>query len=158
MILALRHGGKVLWMGNGGSAADSQHLAADLVGRFTRERPGFASMALTTDTSVLTAVANDYSFEHVFSRQIEAICSPQDIVVAISTSGNSRNVLAGILAARKRGAFTVGLIGAKGDIGDMVDICLRVPSQVTARIQEAHILLGHILCDWIEAELCVTSV
>ncbi len=152
MILALRNGGKVLWMGNGGSAADSQHLAADLVGRFMRERRGFASMALTTDTSVLTAVANDYSFEHVFSRQIEALCTPQDIVVAISTSGNSRNVLAGVLAARERGAFTVGLMGATGDMGDIVDICLRVPSQVTARIQEAHILIGHILCNWVETE------
>jgi D-sedoheptulose 7-phosphate isomerase len=139
-------------MGNGGSAADSQHLAADLVGRFMRERRGFASMALTTDTSVLTAVANDYSFEHVFSRQIEALCTPQDIVVAISTSGNSRNVLAGVLAARERGAFTVGLMGATGDMGDIVDICLRVPSQVTARIQEAHILIGHILCNWVETE------
>jgi D-sedoheptulose 7-phosphate isomerase len=117
-----------------------------------RERRGFASMALTTDTSVLTAVANDYSFEHVFSRQIEALCTPQDIVVAISTSGNSRNVLAGVLAARERGAFTVGLMGATGDMGDIVDICLRVPSQVTARIQEAHILIGHILCNWVETE------
>jgi D-sedoheptulose 7-phosphate isomerase len=152
ITLALHNGGKVLWMGNGGSAADSQHLAAELVGRFTRERRGLASIALTTDTSVLTAIANDYSFASIFSRQIEAICNPQDVVIAISTSGNSENVLRAVSAAKNRGAFTVGLTGKGGKIADLVDVCLFVPSGVTARIQEAHILIGHILCDCVESQ------
>jgi len=151
---ALRNGGKVLWMGNGGSAADSQHMAAELVGRFARERRALASVALTTDTSILTAVANDYSFADIFSRQIEALCNPQDVVIGISTSGNSENVLRGFSAARRKGAFTVGLTGQGGKMAarGIVDVCILVPSQVTARIQEAHILIGHILCDCVEAQ------
>lgn len=153
MIFALRRGGKVVWMGNGGSAADSQHLAAELVGRFGRERRGLASLALTTDSSVLTSLANDYSFEHVFSRQIEALCSPKDVVIGISTSGNSANVLAGLRTARRLGAFTVALSGmGSNGITNIADVCIRVPSNVTARIQEAHILIGHMLCDWVESE------
>lgn len=153
IIWALRCGGKVLWMGNGGSAADSQHLAAELVGRFVRERPGLASIALTTNSSVLTALANDFSFEDIFSRQIEALCCPQDVVVAISTSGESPNVVAGLCAARRRGAFTIALTGRNGTMEENADLCIRVPSHNTARIQEAHILIGHILCDWVEADL-----
>ena len=153
MILALRCRGKVLWMGNGGSAADSQHLAAEFVGRFVRERAGLASIALTTNSSVLTALSNDFSFEDVFSRQIDALCCPQDVVVAISTSGKSLNVLAGLCAARRVGAFTVALTGSNGTLGENADLCIRVPSHITARIQEAHILIGHVLCDWVEAEL-----
>jgi D-sedoheptulose 7-phosphate isomerase len=144
-------------MGNGGSAADSQHLAAELVGRFARERRGLASMALTTDTSILTALANDYCFDHVFSRQIEALCFPQDMVVAISTSGNSKNVLLGVSAAKKIGACTVGLSGESGKLAEMVDMCISVPTHTTARIQEAHILVGHILCDSVERAFCRTS-
>jgi D-sedoheptulose 7-phosphate isomerase len=157
MIAVLRDGGKVLWMGNGGSAADSQHLAAELVGRFARERRGLASMALTTDTSILTALANDYCFDHVFSRQIEALCFPQDMVVAISTSGNSKNVLLGVSAAKKIGAYTVGLSGESGKLAEMVEICISVPTHSTARIQEAHILVGHILCDSVERAFCETA-
>src|SRR5215469_4216476 len=141
VTLALRNGGKVLWMGNGGSAADSQHMAAEFVGRFARERHGLASLALTTDTSVLTSIANDYSFADIFRRQVETLCNPQDVVIGISTSGNSENVLRGLLAAKQKGAFTVGLTGKGGKIAaaGIVDVCIRVPSQVPARIQEAHI-------------------
>lgn len=152
MSACLSMGRKILWMGNGGSAADSQHLAAELVGRFSRERKGLASVALTTDTSILTAVGNDYGYDKIFSRQVEAICKPGDIVVGLSTSGNSPNVLEALRAARKLGALTVGLSGNDG--GSMLneaDYCLIAPSKVTARIQEAHILMGHILCDWVEA-------
>jgi D-sedoheptulose 7-phosphate isomerase len=148
----LAAGGKIIWMGNGGSAADSQHLAAEFVCRFSRERQGLASIALTTDSSILTAVSNDFGFEWVFSRQIEALCSPGDIVVGISTSGNSANVINALREARARRAMTVGFGG--GDGGAMrgeVDHCLLVPSSVTARIQEAHILMGHLLCDSVEA-------
>ncbi len=148
----LEGGGKVLWMGNGGSAADSQHLAAELVGRFSRERRALASIALTTDTSILTAVGNDYGYEKIFARQIDALCQPGDIVIGISTSGNSPNVLEALRLARERAATTVGFTGGDGGaICDAVDYCFIVPSRVTARIQEAHILMGHLLCDWVEA-------
>ncbi len=148
----LESGGKICWMGNGGSAADSQHLAAELVGRYERERPGIASIALTTDTSILTAVANDYEYDHVFSRQIEALCTNSDAVIGISTSGSSPNVIRGILAARERGAYTVGLSGRDGgELARCADDCITVSSGNTARIQEAHALLGHVLCEWIEA-------
>lgn len=154
MTDSLRQNGKILWMGNGGSAADCQHLAAELVGRFAKERRALPSIALTTDTSILTAVANDYSFATVFARQIQALCQPQDIVVGISTSGNSDNVIAGIQAAREIGAYTIGMTGESGGkLRDLVDICLRVPSSNTPRIQEAHIFIGHTLCEWIEAAL-----
>lgn len=152
MVDCLAAGGKVLWMGNGGSAADSQHLAAELVGRYSRERRGLASIALTTDTSILTAVGNDYGYERIFARQIDALCRPGDIVIGISTSGNSPNVLEALKLARDMGGVTVGFTG--GDGGAMrneVSHCLTVPSKVTARIQEAHILMGHLLCDWVEA-------
>lgn len=151
-ILA-RH--KVLWCGNGGSAADSQHLAAELMGRFRRERCGLASLALTTDTSILTAVANDYGYERVFQRQVEALCTQGDVLVGISTSGSSKNVCEALETARRIGAFTVAFTGESG--GTMADIAhatLRVPSKDTARIQEAHILCGHMICDWIELCVC----
>jgi len=151
MIAALRNCGMILWMGKGGNAADSQHLATELVGRFARERRGLASIALTTDTSIITAVANDYSFDRVFSRQIEASCFPQDMVIALSTSGNSKNVLLGVLLAVKSiGAYTVGLSGAGGQLVEKADMCINVPSHSTARIQETYILVGHILCDSVE--------
>jgi len=150
----LAGGSKILWMGNGGSAADCQHLAAEIVGRFSRERPALPSIALTTDTSILTAIGNDCGYEKVFARQIEALCQAGDVVVGISTSGNSSNVLEGLKAARDRGALTVGLTGGNGgSMCALVDYCLIVPSRDTARIQEAHILMGHLLCDWVEAEL-----
>lgn len=152
MVDAIRSGGKILWMGNGGSAADSQHLAAELVGRYNRERKGLPSIALTTDPSILTAVSNDYGFDAIFARQIEALASNRDVVVGISTSGRSQNVLNGIKKAREIGAYTVAFAGKDGgQLAKAVDIALVVPSQTTSRIQEGHILLGHILCDWIEA-------
>ncbi len=151
---ALKEGGKVLWMGNGGSAADSQHLAAELVGRYTRERPAAAAIALTTDTSILTAVANDYGFESIFARQIEALCAPGDVVVGISTSGNSPNVLAGIEKARAMGAYTIGFTGGDGGrLAELADVSLVAPAEEVSRIQECHILIGHIICDWVEAGL-----
>jgi D-sedoheptulose 7-phosphate isomerase len=153
MTAVLRSGGKILWCGNGGSAADSQHLAAELVGRFRRERRGFASIALTTDTSILTSVANDYGYEAVFSRQIEGIGNLGDLLVGISTSGNSHNVIAALEAARFQGLVTVGFTGeGGGKIAHIADHLLAIASCDTARIQEAHILAGHMLCDWIEIE------
>jgi D-sedoheptulose 7-phosphate isomerase len=154
MLACLRSGGKVLWMGNGGSAADSQHLAAELVGRYSRERLGLPSIALTTNTSILTAVGNDYDFESIFARQIQALCNDNDLVVGISTSGQSINVLRGIESARRIGAFTVGFCGGSGGpLAQTADVALIVPSQVTARIQEAHILIGHIICEWLDTQL-----
>jgi len=152
--LCLRSGGRIFWMGNGGSAADCQHLAAELVGRFERDRPGLASIALTTDTSILTSVGNDYGFERIFARQVEALCGPADLLIGLSTSGNSRNVLAALDAAAPRGTFRVGLSGGSGgQLRDKTDLCLVVPSANTARIQEAHILIGHMLCDLVETAL-----
>ncbi len=146
MLDALRGGGKILWCGNGGSAGDAQHLAAELVGRFSRERRGLASMALTTDTSILTAVANDYGFEAVFSRQVEALGRPGDVLVAMSTSGKSRNVLAAVQAARAQGLVTVAFTGAGGGkLGPLADHLLAVDARVLARVQEAHMLAGHLL-------------
>ena len=150
----LSNSGKILWMGNGGSAADCQHLAAEMVGRFARERPGLASIALTTDTSILTAVGNDYGFEKIFARQIDALCKPGDVVVGISTSGNSANVLEAIQLANERDALTIGFSGGEGGaLKEAANDCLVVPSSDTARIQEAHILMGHLLCDWVEDAL-----
>ena len=151
MCSTLRTGGKILWCGNGGSAADAQHLAAELVGRFRRERRGLASVALTTDTSILTAVGNDYGYEVIFSRQVEALGRPQDMLVGISTSGNSPNVVAALNAARALGMKTVAFTGVGGGtMATLADHLLAVPSKNTARIQETHILAGHMLCDWIE--------
>jgi D-sedoheptulose 7-phosphate isomerase len=158
MSRAVLDGKKVLWCGNGGSAADSQHLAAELTGRFRRERRGLPSIALTTDTSVLTAVGNDYGFERIFARQVEALCSRGDVLVGISTSGNSPNVCAALETARQIGAFTVAFTGAHGGaLAGKADEALRVPSEETARIQEGHILCGHMLCDWVEMCVCKTS-
>jgi D-sedoheptulose 7-phosphate isomerase len=148
---AILSGKKVMWCGNGGSAADSQHLAAELVGRFRRERRGLASIALTTNTSILTAIGNDYGYDHVFRRQIEALCAAGDVVVGLSTSGNSKNVCSALEAARDLGAFTVAFTGESGGrAADVADISLRVSSKDTARIQEGHILCGHMICDWVE--------
>jgi D-sedoheptulose 7-phosphate isomerase len=155
MTRAICAGNKILWCGNGGSAADSQHMAAELVGRFRRERRGFASIALTTDTSILTAVGNDYGYEKVFQRQVEALCVKGDVLVGLSTSGNSRNVCAAIEAAREAGAFTVAFTGESGGaMARLAEVVLRIASNDTARIQEAHILCGHVLCDSIELDIC----
>lgn len=151
MAAALHRGNQVLWCGNGGSAGDSQHLAAEIVGRFRRERRGLPSIALTTDTSILTAVANDYGYEAVFSRQVEAMGRPGDLLVGISTSGNSRNVIAALETAKLHGLLTVAFTGQGGGLaGALADYVFAVDSRDTARIQEAHILAGHMLCDWLE--------
>ncbi len=155
MVDAIIAGKKIIWCGNGGSAADSQHLAAELVGRFRRERKGIASIALTTDTSILTAIANDYGYECVFSRQLEALCTAGDVVVGISTSGNSKNVCLAFQTAEERGATTVAFTGSGGGkMAELANLSVKISSKDTARIQEGHILLGHMLCDWIEAVMC----
>jgi D-sedoheptulose 7-phosphate isomerase len=145
---ALAGGHKILFCGNGGSAADSQHLAAEIVGRFQKERPSLPALALTVDTSVLTAVANDYGYDTVFSRQVEGLGNDGDVLVGISTSGNSKNVIAAIEAARKKQMKVIGFTGiGGGKMADLCDVCLVVPSRVTARTQEMHIMMGHILCE-----------
>jgi D-sedoheptulose 7-phosphate isomerase len=155
MVEAIQIGGRVLWCGNGGSAADCQHLAAEFVGRFRRERRGLASIALTTDSSVLTAIGNDYGFHEIFRRQVQALCTPTDVVVGISTSGNSQNVCAALKEAREIGAFTACFTGIDGgEMAGIGDVVLKIASKDTARIQEAHILAGHILCDWVESAVC----
>ncbi|MEA3278111.1 MAG: D-sedoheptulose 7-phosphate isomerase [Pseudomonadota bacterium] len=152
MIECIGNGGKLCWCGNGGSAADSQHLAAEMVVRFERERRGLPAMAFNTDTSILTAVGNDLGFERIFARQVEALMRPDDLLVAISTSGTSSNILQAVRTANEKGIETLGLTGRDGGILlDLADHCLVVPSGNTARIQEAHILIGHILCDLVEA-------
>jgi len=148
---ALRSAGKIVFFGNGGSAADAQHLAAELVVRLQTERPGLAALALTTNTSVLTAAANDYGFERVFSRQIESLVTKLDVLVALSTSGSSPNIVKGAEAGRQRGAFVVALTGESGgSLAAKVDLLLNVPSSDAQRIQEAHITIGHIACSLIE--------
>lgn len=158
MSRAILSGNKILWCGNGGSAADSQHLAAELVGRFLSERRGLPSIALTTNTSILTAIGNDYGYEHVFRRQIEALCVRGDIVVGISTSGNSKNVCLALEAGRAMGAFTVAFTGQNGGaMAKIADEVLQIPSTATPRIQEGHILCGHMLCDFVEQCYCESS-
>ena len=152
---ALSRGNKVLFCGNGGSAADAQHLAAELMGRFLFDRRPMPAVALTVDTSALTAIGNDYGYEHVFSRQLRGIAQPGDILVAISTSGNSPNVIHAIEAARDLGLKSVGLTGADGGrMKPLCDICIVVPSDRTNHIQEMHIAVGHAMCQEIEADLC----
>jgi D-sedoheptulose 7-phosphate isomerase len=154
MVEALRRGRKVIWMGNGGSAADAQHLAAELVSKFYMEREGLPSLALSCNTSVLTAVGNDYGFEHVFERQVEALAREGDVVVGISTSGTSPNVLRAIERARDMGCITVGMTGRSGGLlFGAVDLCLRAPSDDTPRIQEVHITAGHIICELVESTM-----
>ena len=148
---ALRSGGKLVFFGNGGSAADAQHLAAELVVRLQAERPGLAALALTTNTSVLTAAGNDFGFERIFSRQIESLVSWQDVLIALSTSGTSPNIVKGLETGRARGAFLVALTGESGgSLTNRVDLLLNVPSADSQRIQEAHITIGHIVCSLIE--------
>lgn len=148
---ALRGNGKLVFFGNGGSAADALHLSAELVVRLRTERKGLAALALTTNPSVLTAAGNDYGFESIFSRQIESLLAPQDILIALSTSGKSPNVLRGVEAGRARGAYLVAFTGETGgNLSSKVDLLLNVPSRDPQRIQEAHITIGHIACSLIE--------
>lgn len=149
----IKAGGKILLMGNGGSAADSQHIAAEIVGRFKKERKGLPAIALTTDTSILTSVGNDYGYDYIFARQIEALCRAEDLVIGITTSGNSTNIVNAMQVAKEIGATTIGLTGGNG--GKLTAICdhnLIMPSSVTARIQEAHIFVGHCLCEILESD------
>jgi D-sedoheptulose 7-phosphate isomerase len=153
-IEALRQGHKILFAGNGGSAADAQHLAAELVSRFAYDRPGLPAFALTTDTSVLTAIGNDYGYERLFSRQVEAVGSAGDVFFGLSTSGRSPNVLNAFDVARAKGLVTVGMTGhAGGQMPARCDYLLRVPSDSTPRIQEGHIAIGHAICQIIEAQI-----
>ncbi len=155
IIEALRKNGKVMLFGNGGSAADSQHIAAELVGRFKKDRTAMAAIALTTNTSVLTSLANDYGYEVVFAKQIEALGQKNDIAIGISTSGKAKNVALGIKQAKKMGIRTVALTGGDGgEIAKLADTSLVVPSAMTARVQEAHITIGHIICELVEQALC----
>ena len=147
----LKQGHKLLFCGNGGSASDSQHLAAEFVGRYEKERRALAAIALTTDTSILTAVSNDYGYERVFERQVEALGQKGDILIAISTSGNSKNVLKAVEKAKALGLYTVGLTGGNGGaLKSAADLVLVIPSKKTSRIQESHILIGHILCECVD--------
>jgi D-sedoheptulose 7-phosphate isomerase len=150
-LKALRDGKKILFFGNGGSAADAQHLAAELVVRYRINRPALAGLALTTDTSILTAHSNDFGYETVFARQIEALAQPGDVVIGISTSGTSKNVLLGLQAANKRGCVTIAFTGEKGaDCAAEAALSFKAPSAITARVQECHLLIGHLLCDVVE--------
>ncbi|MEY5100993.1 MAG: hypothetical protein RJA36_3712 [Pseudomonadota bacterium] len=153
-VAALQAGNKLLFCGNGGSAADSQHLAAELTGRFIKDRKPLAALALSTDTSALTCIANDYTFDEVFARQVQGLGRAGDVLVAISTSGNSRNVIRAVEEAHALGLKVIGLLGRDGGaLKPMCDLAIVVPSPVTARVQEAHILIGHTLCGMIEQQL-----
>lgn len=150
----LSAGGQLLIFGNGGSASDAAHIAAEFVGRFQRERRGYPAVALGDNASAVTAIANDYGFERVFARQVEALGRPGDVAVAISTSGRSPNVVAGAVAARDAGLRTIALTGAQPcPLSDIADVCLHAPAAVTARVQEGHILMAHVICDLVERDL-----
>lgn len=154
LVETMKIGNKLLIMGNGGSAADAQHFAAEIVGRFKMERPALPAIALSTDTSIITAIGNDYGFERIFSRQVEALAAPGDALIAISTSGNSANILQALLTGRQAGCSAIGLLGKDGGtIREICDLSLIIPSDDTPRIQEGHITVIHILCDLIEQTL-----
>ena len=154
IVAALRSGNKLLIIGNGGSAADAQHIAAEIVGRYKHDRPAYAAIALTTDTSALTAIANDYGFEQVFARQVAGLGSRGDVLLALSTSGRSPNILAALRAARERGLVTVGFTGAKGEtLGALCDHLLVAPSDDTPVIQQIHLAIAHGICDEIEQSM-----
>ena len=153
-VESLRAGGKVMFAGNGGSAADAQHWAGELVSRFYYDRPGLAAIALTTDSSILTAIGNDYGYDYTFARQIEALGQEGDVFVAISTSGRSKNILRALDASEAKGVRVIGFTGAGGgDMAGRCEVCFRVPSEETPRIQEGHEFIGHLLCALIEAGL-----
>jgi D-sedoheptulose 7-phosphate isomerase len=150
----LRAGNKILFFGNGGSASDSQHLTAEFVGRYEKDRRALAAISFTTDTSILTAVANDYGYDRVFERQMEALGKKNDVAIAISTSGNSKNVLAAVKRAREMGVYTIAFTGnTGGELKALVDLAIVIPSKKTSRIQESHIMIGHILCECVDDAL-----
>ena len=147
----LRDGHKVLICGNGGSAADAQHIAGEFVGRFLKERRALPAIALTTDTSILTAIGNDYAFDVIFSRQVEALGAPGDVLIGITTSGNSPDVLRAVEAARRVGLRTIGLTGQSGGkLAPLADVCIRVPTTATPRVQEGHIAIAHVICELVD--------
>lgn len=155
VIESLKRGGKVILFGNGGSAADSQHIAAELIGRFKKDRQALPAIALTTDTSILTSLANDYGYETIFEKQIEGLAKKEDVVIAISTSGKAKNVVRAVNKAKKMGIKTISFTGkGGGELAKITDISLIVPSDSTPRIQEAHITVGHIICEIIEDTFC----
>ncbi|OEW13881.1 phosphoheptose isomerase [Campylobacter sp. BCW_6876] len=154
VIKAYKNGNKTLLAGNGGSAADAQHIAGEFVSRFYFDRPGIASIALSTDTSILTAISNDYGYENLFARQVQAQGVKGDVFIGISTSGNSKNILKALDLCKQKGIISIGLSGASGGaMNELCDYCIKVPSTCTPRIQEAHILIGHIICAIVEEEL-----
>lgn len=154
MVKALREGKRILWCGNGGSAADAQHLAAELSGRFYYDRPPLNSEAMHCNTSYLTAVANDYGYDLIYSRMIDGACKPGDVLVGISTSGNSKNICNAFRKAKELGVITIAMTGASGgEMKELADYLLNVPSTDTPRIQESHIMLGHIICEIVEARM-----
>jgi len=154
IIHAFKNDKKVILFGNGGSAADAQHLAAELVNKFYLDRKSLPAEALTVNTSILTAIGNDYSFDRIFSKQLEGIGSKGDIAIGISTSGNSKNIIEGLKFAKEKKLYTIGFTGKSGGkINNIVDVCINVPSDDTPRIQEAHIMIGHIICEIVEKEL-----
>jgi D-sedoheptulose 7-phosphate isomerase len=158
LITAYLTGHKALFFGNGGSAADAQHLAAEFLGRYLRERAPMPALALNTNSSALTAIGNDYGYEQTFSRQLTALSCPGDVAVGISTSGNSRNVIEALVCARRLGLFTIALTGASGgEMRDLVDVLINVPSDETPRIQECHILAGHAMCDAVEGAVVLAK-
>jgi len=151
VVACLKKGGKVIFMGNGGSAADSQHLAAELIGRFQKNRRALSAIALTTNTSILTSLANDFGFENVFAKQIEGLAKKDDLIIAISTSGNSANIINAVNLAKKKGIKTISFTGGEGGkLAKMTDVSLIIPSHNTPRIQEAHITVGHAVCQLVE--------
>lgn len=153
IVQAYGKGKKVLIAGNGGSAGDAQHIAAEFVSRFLYDRPGLPAIALTTDSSMLTAIGNDYGFERLFSRQVQAQGMEGDIFIGISTSGNSKNIIAAVVEAKKKGITTVALCGSGGELPSIVDIALQVPSDSTPYIQESHICIGHVICAYVEDQI-----
>ena len=158
ILTAFRSGKKVLWFGNGGSAADAQHLAAEFSGRFLRERAGYPSEALSVNPSAVTAIANDFGYENVFARQVEAFAQPGDVVIGITTSGNSRNVVYGLEAARRRGALAIAFTGnGGGKVAQVADLILLGPDGYSAIVQEVHITMGHIVCDLVDQALATRA-
>ncbi|AVB77141.1 D-sedoheptulose 7-phosphate isomerase [Methanococcus maripaludis] len=154
IVNALKNGNKILICGNGGSAADSQHFAAEIVGRYKLKRKGYPAIALSTDTSILTAIGNDYGFEKIFERQVEALGTVGDILIGISTSGNSENVINAVNLAKNKGLYTIGLLGKDGGkLNNLVDIPLIVPSNNTPRVQECHLTIYHVICEEVEKKL-----
>ncbi len=158
IIESIKNDGKVILFGNGGSAADAQHIAAEFTGKYLLERRPLPAIALTVNTSAITAIGNDYGFDHVFQRQVNALCNRTDVTVAISTSGNSRNVILGVEASRMKGARSIGLTGKSGgSLARLVDLAIRVPSESTPRVQESHLLIGHIISEVVEKVLANDS-